>query len=492
MSKKPRFIDTKTDRSDVKSLLENIESMYVACQNVLNSYTQTTLMLAITIEANMLQMKLSVMKDRWLEHLPFKEACSVDFYDWGKKMEQMSLSLVGPEEAAEADEMMTEYCPSKHFMLDLFTMLPENTATEEASAYYRELDIGKFINNQEKILKLITNKWPDYKYKFSELIAQKVCNRTGDVLNPLADRSINIQMACCEVLQQLSVVLYELYDMPKGVIKRDQFVRLAERVVNENEYGGRKAQKSARRDVDNLKNTTPEDEWEKRREEEIQASIDFINELKYGRQVFAFLGHSCDINGRLAGLGKYLNSIRRDISVEELSLLIEQLYRIHYLLEDKRQEESAEEDTKPEATEKRSDAQDSHLQKPLELPKFFVHNLRVCAEATEELIRTIRTIGQYLGRNLTKQEKEGPARPYVKWKWNHLLKAFVDLELVVADTTQTDFANFLAQVLPNRKVANILQSIYRNCDKMNDSIVADVKDEFMPVKVIMKSRTGKV
>lgn len=92
-----------------------------------------------------------------------------------------------------------------------------------------------------------------------------------------------------------------------------------------------------------------------------------------------------------------------------------------------------------------------------------------------------------MGRNLTKEEKNLPeARPYVKWKWNHLLQAFKDMELIDSNTTQTNFANFLVQVLPDRKVGNILQSIYRNCDKMNSSTLADVKDEFMPVKNMLK------
>lgn len=58
--------------------------------NVLNTYSQTALMLSIATEGEMLLMKLQVMLDRWRYHLPFKEACTVDFYDWSKKVEKMS------------------------------------------------------------------------------------------------------------------------------------------------------------------------------------------------------------------------------------------------------------------------------------------------------------------------------------------------------------------------------------------------------------------
>lgn len=486
MSKKTLSNDTIKDRSDVKSLLETIETMYTTCQNVLNTYTQTTLMLAITVEAQMLLMKLCVMKERWAYHLPFKEACTVDFYDWGKKIEKMSLSLVSPEENG-GDEPLSEYCPSKHFLLDLYTELSDESDAGESLAYYRELDIPKFISNQEKVLRLITRKWLVYKYKFSDMVAQKVNSRTGNVLQPLADRTVNIQMTCCEVLQQLSATLYELYDMPKGVIQRDQFARFAERVVNEAGYGGRKAQQSARRDVDNLKNTTPEDEWDERCDNEIKASIEFINELKYGRQVFTFLGRSYDIQGRYAGLGKFLNSIRKDISADELYLLIEQLYRIHYFLEEKSLTETSESDAIPAAEAPAPSSVADDQSADIVLPTFFNHDLRVHAEATRLMIVTLRRVSKYMGRNLTKQEKELPeARPYVKWKWNHLHQAFKDFGIIDDDTSQSDFAGFLVRVLPNRKLANILQSFYRNCDKMSASILADVKDEFMPVKVKMK------
>lgn len=505
MTKNNCVNDASSDRSDVKQILETIETMYATCQNVLNTYTQSSLLFGIIIESQMLLMKLQVMKERWGYHLPFKEACTVDFYDWSKKIKQMSLSIVGPDETGESYAMLSEYCPSKHFMLDLYTMLPENSVSGEASDYYRELDVFKIISSQDRIKKAITKKWPDYKIKISQLVAQKVNLRTDKALIPLTACDVNIRMICHEVLLELSAILYELFDMPKGIIPCEQFARLAERVLNENAYGGRKAQQSARRYIDNLKNTTPEDEWEKRRDEEINASIEFINELKYGRKVFTFLGHSYDIKDHYGGLGKFLNSVRREIGAEELSLLIEHLFLIHYFLEDKNHlpassatgrgpDKPVKDSVNTPLAHGRGAGGEAvpvpvnvNVQKVSNLPDFFIHDLRVNPDATAELIRRVTAAGIFMGRNLTKEEKNLPeARPYVKWKWNHLLQAFKDLELIDSNTTQTDFANFLVQVLPDRKVGNILQSIYRNCDKMNSSTLADVKDEFIPVKNMLK------
>lgn len=59
---KKQSIDRPQIQSDVLSSLESIKTMFEACQSVLNTYTQATLMLSIITEAKMFQLKLQVMK----------------------------------------------------------------------------------------------------------------------------------------------------------------------------------------------------------------------------------------------------------------------------------------------------------------------------------------------------------------------------------------------------------------------------------------------
>lgn len=54
--KKPSM-DNRTDKSDILSILESIETMFEVYQKVLNIYTQTSLMLSMTTEAEMLILK---------------------------------------------------------------------------------------------------------------------------------------------------------------------------------------------------------------------------------------------------------------------------------------------------------------------------------------------------------------------------------------------------------------------------------------------------
>ena len=283
-----KHTDRPQVQSDVLSSLETIDTMFEACQSVLNIYTQATLMLAITTEAKMLQLKLQVMKDRWNYHLPFKEACTVDFYDWSKKVKRMGLWMTGSDEA----------------------------------------------------------------------------------------------------------------------IKRDQFIRLAERVVSEPEYGGPDAQKAASRYVVKLKNETPEDDWPRRREDDINASGDLISEMKYGGMVFRYLSHNYNIKGNYAGFGRFLNTFRKDITETDLGNLLEELFRILYLRDDKEQQEAAVTPQKPP------------------LPKFFDKRLLNNPEAVEEYYQVLHHCGFFIGRTLVEEEKrDRDRRCYDGWKWKYLREA---------------------------------------------------------------------
>ena len=110
--------DRSGDTSDVKSLLETIDQLYQVSCSVLNDHTQTSLRMAIAIEAQMLLLKLQAMHRRWKIHLPFKEACQVEFFDWAERM-----SAISREIAASASEdvqrrfekywIFTTYLPTK-------------------------------------------------------------------------------------------------------------------------------------------------------------------------------------------------------------------------------------------------------------------------------------------------------------------------------------------------------------------------------------------
>ena len=508
---KKQSLNKQPDKSDVLSILQSIEGLYNSYLNVLNVYTQTTLLLSMTFEAQMLLMKLRVMRDRWAYHLPFKEACAVDFYDWSKKIETISQHLGGNE---DSNEGITQYCPSKHFMLDLYEMLPDNAPSSPDSAYYRELNIPKLVATQDKIRRLITKQWKEYNYKFSNMIADQVDERIPGFTQPLAERSVTIRMTCHDVLRQLSIELNKLYEMPSGVISRDRFARLAERVISEPEYGGRKAQTTARREVEELRNTTPEEEWEACRKENIATSIDIISEMKYGRRIFNFLGRNYNLEKQYPAVGKFLNSVRRQISEDELSFLMEQLFRILYLSEDPEHPESAKSEEQTASTQSGQSIQTtednnqtssgSQTPNPKDaqavyqrrvsiqpehprLPPFFSEAFDHHPEAVQQFYDIFHHCGFYIGRALLDSEKrDRKINYYADWKWKHVREAFIKLKFIISDTPKNALADYFESVFPYLDANNVKRGFnsrgtYEN-ETIFNRIVHDIECEFQSVK----------
>ena len=422
----------------------------------------------------MLLMKLQTMYERWQTHLPFKEACGVDFYDWAKKVEQILHQM-----KSDQDETLSQkdaYCPSKHFLLDLYAILPDEK-NEGVEPYYKQISVPDLVSTQKSMQLQMTSRWPEYKHKLSEHTLQSISDRSIVNLQKLHDDSSAIYCVCYSVLTDLAAQLSRLSDMSLRVVKGDEYARLAERIVREEEYGGEAVRREALAYFSQWKNRTPESQAETERKYEIDIAVNFISDMKYGRFLGKYVHLKDGMDKHMKGFGKFLYTYRLELSTEELRLLMEQLYRIKFFLEDQQQEQPS---SAPEVT---SGAESESLgDHPMELPTFFIHDLRANAEATAELLRLLCKAGAYMGRNLTKREKESDeGRHYVLWKWHYLLQAFEELGFIVKGTTQADFAKFLALALGKKK-ENIIQSIYRNCDKKSASVVADIREEFMKVK----------
>ena len=497
-AKKLSIDNSKDKPDDILSILESIKSMFEVCQKVLNSYTQASILLSITTEAEMLLLKLRVMEKRWNVHLPFKEASTVDFYDWSKTIKQMAQAIGGTEVAGESEKTIDEYCPSKHYLLDLYECLDESPSRKDDTPYYADPNASKFIAEQNRIRKQIVRKWSYYRDEFCELVPRELAEHNG-VLKLLADRSDDIRKTCHAVLSELSTILYTLYDTPRGNISRDQFARLAERVINEDEYGGRKAKATAEHELNDLKNNTPEDQWEARREEEIKVALELIKDVKLGNKVFSFLGRDKTMLDNLAGMGRYLWSVRHSISNDDLYNLIELLYRIAYLEKDRQQQVAmAEQAASSQASKPEPKDADAVYHKRMSLkpnkprlPNFFNEKLVSNKVAVECYYETLHHCGFFIGRTLVGHEKKDPdIRCYAGWKWKNLRDAFVKLGFFKADSSKKGFAEHLAEVFPYLEVANIQRGFNNRGgyvdNNANTRIVNDMVAEFEDVADLMK------
>ena len=478
------------DKSNVLSLLTALEHIFELCQDVLNTYTQASLMLSLTIESQMLLMKLRVMRERWKYHLPFREANKVRLDEWSRKTADMASCFA--EKTLEREEPISEYCPSKHFLLDFYCLLPENTESQDYAPYYTETVTSRFIVNQERIRKQMTERWTShYKQRFSNLVAQELGQSRNIHVQPLQEKSEAIRAACHDILMQLSEELSLLNDLQEPDIQPEQFARLADRVFSESDYEGRQARDTARRDVKTWRNKTPKRRLEQSRKDQIENSIKIIEDHRFGRLLAEYIGDDFDIKGHSEGMGQFLHHVRDDITATELTILMEQLYRIRLFRENREQQEKAETTQVSSASSLSSLTSDiQHQTSPVlpqrpKLPYFFNEALSEDQEATSLLYDVLHRTERYMTGRLTEDEKrEAGFKPYRKWKWNHLRVAFVSLGFIEKDTPKQHFAKFISSVFPYQKEASVIRSIQRYNENANgfDRIVRDIAKEFIEVK----------
>ena len=89
-------------------------------------------------------------------------------------------------------------------------------------------------------------------------------------------------------------------------------------------------------------------------------------------------------------------------------------------------------------------------QKPVssvrELPTFISHEIRANAQASALFLKILHTVGPYIGRNFTIEEKNDPViGRYDGWRWHHLYHALRDLGLITETASHSDFAKFIGK-----------------------------------------------
>lgn len=487
MTKRRQTNDVQQDKSDIMSILSAIEQIYNLCQSVLNTHAQTALMLSLTIETQMLLLKLQAMHERWQYHLPFKEACEVNFGKWSTKVERMASAFA--DTASESDEPISEYCPSKHFLLDLYDLLPESKEAENNAPYYQETVMSRYIINQERIRKQITQHWEAYyKQRFSDHVASQIEHHHGIALHPLCDERTAIRIACYEILTEVSKELSMLNELQEPDIQPEQFARLADRVFAESDYGGRQARDSARHDVKTWRNKTPKHKLEKSRKEEIDTSMKIIEEMRHGQQIIDYIGEDLDIRGHSEGVGQFLHNVRKDISKEELKDLMEQLFRIQFFRENKEQQEKkdtpkASDEATPVTQQGTEATQAVSPQRP-KLPCFFKSQLSENSKATRLFYDILHQTERYMYGRLNEGENSFNFLLYKNWKWNHLRVAFAKSGFIDDNTPKQHFAEFIHQVFPYIKTPSIVRSIQRYGESSLNfyRIVKEIEKEFQEVR----------
>ena len=480
--------DRRSDKSDVLSLLQTIDQLYQVSCSVLNDHTQTSLRMSIAIEAQMLLSKLQVMNRRWKIHLPFKEACQVDFFDWSVRMAEISKEIAATE-SDEAHRKFVRYCPSKHFMLDLYALFAENNNSKE-KPYYEETDINKFVDQQKEMQNHLADSWEDYVTKVSDRAIEDLATKGEADIELSSDGSL-VQLLCSKVLKELSDELYALNQRLTTQITRRDFSRLAERILIEEDYGGNYAFRKAKARVNMWRNKTPYDRIVDERDKKIDEAIAEIEKTKFGGQFLQNVKIHKDLDTQRDSFGKFLFSERANITKEDLSKLFELIFRIYHLRrvseQDEQDEPEAEDAPSKEPTKSSFGQMDAGTKNP-PLPLEFSQNFRSNDEAVAKFFELLRKVGPYMNRPKRKENEGTATSQYSAWKWVHLEDALIEMKLLARDVRKRTFSDFIHSVFLDRSSESVYRALYRSDGTTYANIVSDVKRYFKPVREIVEKQ----
>jgi len=473
--------DQQNDTSDVKSLLETIDQLYQVSCSVLNDHTQTSLRISIAIEAQMLLLKLQAMNRRWKIHLPFKEACQVDFFDWSERMSVISKEMASSA-SDDAQRRFKKYCPSKHFLLDLYAMLMDQEEGKD-KPYYEETDTKVFIEKQDLMRTCVSDQWKEYVTAVSDRTIDELASKGNAdiVLHYDADY---VQTICCKVLDDLSEELYALNQRLTTPISRKDFSRLAERILIEGDYGGNYAFLKAKAKVNTWRNNTPYDRIETERDEKIEEAIAEIEKTKFGGQFMQNVKIHKDFDSQRDSFGKFLFSLRREITKDDLSKLFELIFRIYHLRRVSEQDEQDEREA-DDATGHAAFGQMEPGTVNPPLPVEFSQNFRSNDEAVAKFFELLRKIGPYLNTQKRKGEEGTDISQFRSWKWMHLEDALIKMKLLVSNVGKRTFSDFIHSVFPDRSSDSVYRALYRTDESTYHSTVGDIVRFFHPIKDLL-------
>lgn len=529
MSQQPS--DHSSDRSDVLSVLENIRNMFTASRNCLNIFAQNGVFLAIAQEAQMLAMKLHVMAERWRIHIPFKEACGVDFYSWAKEVESMASYLRDLDNETGTDtNKYDNYCPGKHFLLDLYTLLEKDldgrkpVQTSDGRPYYTESVIKTFISRQEQMRKTLTEHWRDYVYVFSERASDNLVN-TVDTLRREAIRQEedgtglgvdlfkhqmemiqeaggNICFACCAALDLLAEKLHILNERLCGNFRSEHFSRLAERIFLEREYEGRKVANRVRNEVSEWYNGTPEEDIAAGRERIMHAAYDLMANMKFGGKRFDSYVRKFnpDIEKEKHVIGRFLFNSRRSITDQDLKDFMELYYQIyehhkHQIEEGKnlpeKEEEGIDSQSQMSVTpQKETPVSDtvSTASAPADADITFYLSERLASDpdAFRRFRQLLERCEPYICRKMNFKQLHNPEIGiYDGWTWRHLETAFRHHGFIPDALPASEFIRFISTLFRDREgrtYAGVQKGYYktnvRNSDEHTQNVIRHFSDVF--------------
>lgn len=462
--------DMSHDSSDVLSLLQVIEQLYVVSRHVINSQSAQAILLSMTIELQTLQVKLQAMHRRWCIHLPFKEASTIDFAAWSNKAKQMAESINDGDQRYCLDTCHD--IPSCHCLVDLYEQATcwqsgaGNTGHPEV-----ETDAKKLLNQRSIIQEALKVQRTQCVDAITQMVTMQLCDRHTLNLTLPSDAE-TMRAVCSTLFTELSELLQQMHDQLVKFFSAKDYERLADRILYEAEYEGQKARREAREAVVNWRNGAPVKNLNNERQTQIEQVKEEIRKTKHGIKLEQFVDLDDDFPKQRSEFGRFLFHRRREITRSELRRLILLIYSVYYYQQDARQ---------PVGQGNDDTSCDTSTPSYPPLPADFLQTLRDTPAAVKLFYEILYKIEPYINGGRPANSTPELDIKYKAWTWYHLMAAFVNLGILPKNPAKASFARFINTVFPHRSEDSVNRSLYRNPNVNSPGIVADVAKEFNPV-----------
>ena len=88
----------------------------------------------------------------------------------------MMSNEIGASASDDVQRRFEKFCPSKHFLLDLYAMLIDNVECGE-KPYFEETDTKVFIEKQELMRTCVADRWKEYVTEVSDRTISELASR---------------------------------------------------------------------------------------------------------------------------------------------------------------------------------------------------------------------------------------------------------------------------------------------------------------------------
>ena len=477
--------DKGHDSSDVLSLLQVVEQLYTASRSVINSYSATAILLSMAMELQTLLTKLQAMHRRWSIHLPFKEASSVDF------KEKSSLAAQMAEEMLRGDYRFclntTKNTPSCHCMVDLYDLAKRNPEDIAEGEYVIEADARQMLSRHSIMQETLKKQRTECVDAITEMVATQLSYKHKIDLSSIGDLQ-SLRTICSSLLTELSDLLLQIHNQLVKLIDTQEYERLADRILFEEEYEGPKIRIEARESVVNWRNGVPVKNLDADRAEQIEKTKEDIRKTRHGVKLESYVDLDIDFLQQRSEFGRFLFNRRREITREELRELILLVYKVYYFQQDAIQEVRQRAGVSAEADDQLPGGE-SPVNPPL--PADFSQALRENEAAVSLFYDILRKIEPYINSGKPENSMPELLEHYKDWTWYHVQAAFEKLGFLPQLANKSGLARFFNSIFPNRSEESVNRSLYRNPNLNSPQIVADVVKEFEPVKSLIKPKNSK-